>query len=498
MTGPRRASVDRLAVNYAVRLTLAHLTAAAAVLLVIVSLSGNTVGDARELLTTKNLIGFIALVTFSAVLDAVLGVINMRPTFRWFATGEEPTAAQQRAAVRIPVRQTAVEFTVWIISGAVFMVLNLDAQGGVAYVIGGSILFGAMITACVGFLITSRTLRPIIAAAMKDSTGRIRLPGALGRLVYVWVLFTAVPSVGIWVIVLARSNGWFLQSSASIDTPILVMAAVSVLLGFAATILVARSISDPVHEVVVAMTEVERGRVNTAVAVYEPSEIGRLQSGFNRMVAGLAERERLRDLFGRYVGVDVARRALQQDGAVGGDVREVAVLYVDLVGSTALAASRPPEELATLLNGFFKIVVDTVEQHHGLINKFEGDAVLAAFGAPLRLDNPASAAMAAARALVPGLRRLPDVEFGVGISCGTVFAGNIGAENRYEYTVIGDSVNEAARLADHAKDRDVPVLCSAGALARADTDESRRWVVRGSTVLRGRSTVTVFAEPSPQ
>ncbi|MGV9800373.1 adenylate/guanylate cyclase domain-containing protein [Mycobacterium sp. NPDC003449] len=477
-------------------MTLAHLTAAAAVLLVIVSLSGNTVGDARDLLTTKNLIGFIVLVAFSAALDAVLGVINMRPTFRWFATGEEPTPAQRTAAVRIPVRQTAVEFTVWAVSGAVFMVLNLDARGGVAYVIGGSILFGAMITACVGFLITSRTLRPMIAAAMKDSADRIRLPGALGRLIYVWVLFTAVPSVGIAVIVLARSNGWFLQSSASIDTPILVMAGVAVLLGFVATILVARSISDPIHEVVVAMTEVAKGRVDASVAVYEPSEIGRLQAGFNRMVAGLAERERLRDLFGRYVGVDVARHALQQQGgAISGDVREVAILYIDLVGSTALAASRPPDEVAQLLNGFFRIVVDTVEHHHGLINKFEGDAVLAAFGAPLALDNPASSAMAAGRALIPRLLALPDVEFGVGISYGAVFAGNIGAENRYEYTVIGDSVNEAARLADHAKDRESAVLCSGSALACADADEGQHWVVRGSTVLRGRSTATVFAEP---
>ncbi|MBX4355445.1 adenylate/guanylate cyclase domain-containing protein, partial [Mycobacterium tuberculosis] len=81
--------------------------------------------------------------------------------------------------------------------------------------------------------------------------------------------------------------------------------------------------------------------------------------------------------------------------------------------------------VAQLLNGFFKIVVDTVERHHGLINKFEGDAVLAVFGAPLRLDNPASSALATARALVPRLHQLPDVEFGVGISCGSVFAGNI-------------------------------------------------------------------------
>lgn len=260
-------------------------------------------------------------------------------------------------------------------------------------------------------------------------------------------------------------------------------------------VLVARSISDPVREVVLAMKAVERGWAAVSVKVYEPSEIGRLQYGFNRMVAGLAERNRLRELFGRYVGVDVARHALEQGGAVSGDVRDAAVLYVDLVGSTVLGASRPPQDVAQLLNGFFRIVVETVECHHGLINKFEGDAVLAVFGAPLRLDNAASSALETARALMPRLRELRDVEFGVGISCGSVFAGNIGAENRYEYTVIGDAVNEAARLADHAKDWETAVLCSGSALASAGADERNHWVVRGSTVLRGRSTATVFAEP---
>jgi class 3 adenylate cyclase len=119
---------------------------------------------------------------------------------------------------------------------------------------------------------------------------------------------------------------------------------------------------------------------------------------------------------------------------------------------------------------------------------------LAVFGAPLRIDEPASAALATARALATKLRRLP-VDFGVGVSFGSVFAGNIGAENRYEYTVIGDAVNEAARLADRAKDWDSRVLSSGSAIARADAVEPRHWSSRGSTVLRGRNTTTDLAEP---
>src|SRR5439155_14875972 len=110
------------------------------------------------------------------------------------------------------------------------------------------------------------------------------------------------------------------------------------------------------------------------VEVDDASEIGLLQSGFNRMAAGLRERERLRDLFGRHVGEDVARAALDAgELALGGEVREVAVLFVDLAGSTAMAGKRPPEEVVSLLNRFFAVVVDVVGAHGGWINKFEGD-----------------------------------------------------------------------------------------------------------------------------
>ncbi|MDT5189627.1 MAG: adenylate cyclase [Mycobacterium sp.] len=490
----RRQAAIRLGAGYAAGLTFAHILAAAAVSLVIVSLTRNTVGDASNLLTARNLIALCGLVAVSATVGAVAGVLNMVPSFRWFAEGAEPTPAQQRAALSIATRQTLVQFGIWAASGVVFSLVNLHSGGGVAYVIGAAILVGGATTACLGYLITQRTLRPILAASMKTATATGEMPGVLARLMITWVLFSALPTAGIALIVLARSNGWFVQKSAPVETPILVLAAVSLLLGFRAMVLVARSISDPVRDVVVAMTEVERGQSGAFVEVYEPSEIGHLQIGFNRMVAGLQEREQLRDLFGRHVGVDVARHALQQD-SLSGDVREVAVLFVDLVGSTTIAASRPPEAVAEILNDFFRIVVAAVDHRQGLINKFEGDAVLAVFGAPLGIEDPASAALATARALGAELKKLPLVDFGIGVSAGPVFAGNIGAENRYEYTVIGDVVNEAARLADHAKDWHSRVLASGDAIARAQATERCHWVMRGSAALRGRSAVTELAEP---
>ncbi|EUA30315.1 adenylate and Guanylate cyclase catalytic domain protein [Mycobacterium xenopi 4042] len=103
-------------------------------------------------------------------------------------------------------------------------------------------------------------------------------------------------------------------------------------------------------------------------------------------MSGLIERDRLRDLFGRHVGVDVARRAVEEEASLTGDVVDVAILFIDLVGSTRLTASHRPDEVAQLLNKFFEIVVAEVDQRQGSINKFEGDAALAVFGAPLRLN----------------------------------------------------------------------------------------------------------------
>ena len=107
---------------------------------------------------------------------------------------------------------------------------------------------------------------------------------------------------------------------------------------------------------------------------------------------------------------------------------------------------------------------------------------------------PGVRALATALALGDELRRLP-VDFGIGVSAGPVFAGNIGAENRYEYTVVGDAVNEAARLADRAKEVDGRVLCSGAALARAEATERRCWAPCGSEVLRGRTTPTEISAP---
>jgi adenylate cyclase len=191
----------------------------------------------------------------------------------------------------------------------------------------------------------------------------------------------------------------------------------------------------------------------------------------------------------------VARTALSEGVRLGGEEREVAALFVDIVGSTSLALALPPTEVVRVLNRFFRVVVEITEGEGGLVNKFEGDAALCVFGAPVVCADPAADALRTARNLATRLaRELPEVDYGIGVSAGVAVAGNVGAESRLEYTVIGDPVNEAARLAELAKQRPERVLASSAALDRAAA-EAAAWRITESEVLRGRLAPTQLAHP---
>ena len=216
------------------------------------------------------------------------------------------------------------------------------------------------------------------------------------------------------------------------------------------------------------------------------------------MVAGLREREQLRDLFGRQVGADVAREALQRGIELGGETREVSVLFVDVIGSTELAHRESPERVVALLNEFFKAVVDEIHECGGMVNKFEGDAALCVFGAPVPQRDHAARALACSRRLRARIDALDGgLDAAIGVSCGTVVAGNVGAEARFEYTVIGDPVNEAARLTELAKQHDERLLASSDTVDAAGGAETERWAVEDEVTLRGRECPTRIAVPAP-
>jgi adenylate cyclase len=253
----------------------------------------------------------------------------------------------------------------------------------------------------------------------------------------------------------------------------------------------------PVRVVRAALNRVEQGDFDTNLVVFDGTELGQLQRGFNSMVAGLRERERVRDLFGQHVGREVAALAEKERPKLGGEERTAAVIFVDIIGSTQLVTSRPAVEVVDLLNRFFAVVVDEVDRHRGLVNKFEGDAVLAVFGAPVSLENAEEEALAAARGMAERLRvEVPECQAGIGVAAGRVVAGNVGAKDRFEYTVIGEPVNEAARLCELSKMVDGHLVASSDTVARAGESESARWTLGDTVTLRGHDEPTRLAVPA--
>ena len=497
---PRGPSVRRLGSRYAIGLTLAQLVTAGEVAAVVVSLSLQAEGAAASAFATRtNMMLAIGLIVAGLAATAYGGHRIVAPSLRWYVARDTPDAGQRRSAINLNRRQSVLMAATWVVGGAVMLAANTRAGLGVELLLLLAVSFGCTSSVSTGMLLTQRVIRPVVAAASQEFVSRETAPGVTARLVLMWLVNSALPTMTIAMIVVFGAKGWLIPRSASVLVPVVVLSAASVALSLRALILVSKSISDPLNDVVAAMAEVERGNLGRTVDVYEQSEIGRLQNGFNRMVAGLNERDRLRDLFDRHVGPDVARLAVESRTVDASDeVPDVAILFIDLAGSTQLPSSRSPREVADVLNDFFRIVVAAVDEHGGLINKFQGDAALAVFGAPVANDRAATSALCTARALADNLRALPDVDFGIGVSAGPVFAGNIGAENRYEYTVIGDPVNEAARLADAAKVIAGRALASGAATDRSDDDERAHWETRDPILLRGRPEPTRISVRRPQ
>jgi adenylate cyclase len=347
------------------------------------------------------------------------------------------------------------------------------------------------------YLMVERLNRDAMARALESGVPERPAGPAIGcRLLLTWAASSAVPLVAVGLIACSAITDRP-PSPERLGVAVLVVSVIGGLVGFVAISVSARNIAEPLRSLRTALGRVEEGQLDVRVPVDDAGEIGVLQGGFNRMAQGLLERERLRDLFGRHVGEDVARRAIErEDVELGGETREAAVLFVDIIGSTRLAATRDPAEVVARLNEFFAVVVDTVSLRGGWVNKFEGDAALCVFGAPTAHPDPAGSALASGRALQFRLAELEGVEAAIGISAGEVVAGNVGAAERFEYTVIGDPVNEAARLCELAKSTPGKLLASDAATLRAGGTERDRWTLDRVESLRGRTEPTRIAQPA--
>jgi adenylate cyclase len=453
--------------------------------------------DDRDTVVLVNLVAAAIYLIAAIAIGLVWGLARVRRAHAWLIEDRAPSEEERKTTLRMPLRQMKMVGLLWLIAAVVFAVLNLNWSGLLALVVGITVLLGGVTTCATSYLLLERVTRPAAARALAHGAPeRPVLPGVTTRAMLAWALGGGVPMLGIALIAVVDLGGRDMPEQDLVITA-LSLSVVSLLVGALITFQAARSTADPVMSVRDALHEVERGNFDAEVPVYDGSELGLLQAGFNRMADGLREREEIRDLFGRQVGDDVAREALERGIELGGQEVDVAVLFVDLIGSTELAAEKPPSEVVERLNEFFGVVVETVERHGGSINKFEGDAALAVFGVPVPTDDHAASALAAARELARRLKEeVADLGAGIGVSAGEAVAGNVGSESRFEYTVIGDPVNEAARLCELAKEVDGRVLGSAAAVERAGDEEAEHWKLGDEVELRGRSEPTRTATPA--
>jgi adenylate cyclase len=441
------------------------------------------------------LVGFACIGASWVVLGAV-GAPRTRRALAWTVRGTMPTAAERDLTLNLPWWLFWLQTLTWLASCVVFFVANLHVTTTFAVQMAAAVFVGGSATVATSYLLTMRLFRPATARVLEVAPPERGWAAGVGeKAVFTWILTTGVPMLGL-ILMVAFAG----EKGVPLDKLVLsgiVVGGGALVTGFLATVLFAKSVGEPLCELTDALADVESGDLSVAVTVDDAGEIGQLQVGLNSMVQGLREREQLRDLFGRHVGEDVARLALQQGVALGGEEREVAALFVDIIGSTTLATQRTPREVVDALNRFFEVVVSVVSEHGGLVNKFEGDAALCIFGAPLELPDPAGSALAAARRMAHRLKdEVPDLDAGIGVSHGLVIAGNIGSTERLEYTVIGDPVNEAARLTEQAKERPERVLASQRIVDRAGADEGARWRLLEPLLLRGRAEATVLAVPA--
>ena len=427
-----------------------------------------------------NLQLFVGYLVVALLLGAAWSTYRFRPVLRWLASGRAPDDDEREATLRAPARQLTVTAALWAVAVVVFGAVNLRYDAELARNVVLAVLLGGLTTCALGYLVGQWLLRPLAGVVLGGQAPLHPVgPRVQTRLLLVWALGTAVPFSAVVLATLLRED-------FAAAAPVVFLCVVGVVAGGGLTLLLAREVARPIDSVRRAVVAVGDGDLDVDVDVDDGSEIGMLQSGVNHMVVGLRERQRIYDLFGRQVGADVARTAIDRGVRLGGEVRRVAVLFVDVVGSTDLPRRLSPEDVVAELNRFFGVVVDVVDRTGGWVNKFQGDATLCVYGAPADHPEAADAALRAARELGERLRRETALDAGIGVSFGAVVAGNVGSTSRFEYTVVGDAVNEASRLTELAKGTPERVLVSRPAVEASRDEERARWQRFGSVRLRGR------------
>ncbi len=333
------------------------------------------------------------------------------------------------------------------------------------------------------------------------------------RLIEGYVIFTLTPAVVLLLTLLRVVRE--LKGTTQHVVEATMLTVVFTGMALLAALLFGRSLRRDSERLMEAVRKVSQGDFSPAVRTTRADELAQVADGINQMASGLLLRERIREAFGRFVSPQVASEFIEKyaksgrAAELGGERRDAVILFSDLRDFTPLSESLPPERLIEVLNGYFAKMVSAIHQHHGMVDKFIGDAVLAVFGlspaAPgSNTENAAVQAVRAAQKMHEELALYNDtlreqgivLSSGIGIHAGEVVAGYLGTHDRLEYTVIGHNVNVAARLESKAR-APLPSLLFSEEVARR-IGETLPVRSAGEVQLKGVSNETrVFTVESP-
>ncbi|QEN05131.1 adenylate/guanylate cyclase domain-containing protein [Thiospirochaeta perfilievii] len=227
------------------------------------------------------------------------------------------------------------------------------------------------------------------------------------------------------------------------------------------------SILKPINELLVSMKSVSKGNLDSYTIVRSREETGQLSYGFNQMLNGLKERERIKSLFGQYLSAEISEEIIKGNVDLNGSMYKATILFADIRGFTTLSESITPHETISFLNEYYNVIIDVIQKYGGIIDKFMGDGILVLFGVPITSKDHADRAVNASFEIHEKLKQfnkdresagLFTVKIGIGIHTGDVIAGNVGNSNKLEYTVIGDTVNIASRIESLTKKFETELL----------------------------------------
>jgi adenylate cyclase len=416
------------------------------------------------------------------------------PIASWLRAGRPPTEDERRLVLRHALEGVLLIGSLWGIAAILFAALNASESAALAIRVGVTVLLGAVTTCAVAYLLFERILRPVTARALATGPpSRPAAPGVAGRLTMAWTAATGVPLLGVLgvaIVELFRDEEPERALAGS-----LFLAAVAFGVGLLAILVASRSLADPLTAMRRALERVQHGDFDARVPVDDASEVGLLEAGFNQMVEGLDERERIREAFGTYVDREVAEHILREGTDLAGEEVEVTMMFLDVRDFTGFAERSSAPEVVAALNRLFSCVVPIVQEHGGHVDKFVGDGLLAVFGAPRRQADHPDQALAAALQIERAVEEELGGELGIGIglNSGMVVAGNVGGAGRLEFSVIGDAVNVAARVESATRETGDTILV-AEETKRLLRDPPVRLEERPTVPLKGKGeTVALYA-----